>query len=36
MDAIHYEVRTEGRIINRAAYITISINLEGIKEVLGI
>ena len=36
MDAIHYKVRTEGRIVNRAAYIAIGINLEGIKEVLGI
>lgn len=36
MDAIHYKVRTEGRIINRAAYIAIGVNLEGIKEVLGI
>lgn len=36
MDAIHYKVRSEGRIINKAAYIAIGINLEGIKEVLGI
>lgn len=36
MDAIHYKVRSEGRIINKAAYIAIGINLEGVKEVLGI
>ena len=36
MDAIHYKVRSEGRIINKAAYVAIGINLEGIKEVLGI
>lgn len=36
MDPIHYKVRTEGLIVNRAAYIAIGINLEGIKEVLGI
>lgn len=36
MDAIHYKVRSEGRIINKAAYIAIGISLEGIKEVLGI
>ncbi|OYO87070.1 hypothetical protein B7359_18140 [Clostridioides difficile] len=36
IDAIHYKVRGEGRIINKAAYIAISINLEGIKEVLEI
>lgn len=36
MDAIHYKVRSEGRIINKAAYVAIGINLEGVKEVLGI
>ncbi|YBH69779.1 transposase, mutator type [Clostridioides difficile] len=36
IDAIHYKVRGEGRIINKSSYIAISINLEGIKEVLEI
>jgi transposase-like protein len=36
LDAIHYKVRSEGRVINKAAYTIIGINLEGIKEVLGI
>lgn len=36
LDAIHYKVRTEGRIVNRAAYAVIGINMEGFKEVLGI
>lgn len=36
LDAIHYKVRTEGRIVNRAAYAVIGINIEGFKEVLGI
>ena len=36
MDAIHYKVRSEGRVVNKAAYTIIGINLEGIKEVLGI
>jgi len=36
MDAIHYKVRSEGRILNKAAYTAIGVNLEGIKEVLGI
>ncbi|MGL5346816.1 MAG: IS256 family transposase [Peptostreptococcaceae bacterium] len=36
MDAIHYKVRSEGRIINKAAYIAIGVNLEGVKDVLGI
>ncbi|WP_227826845.1 transposase [Clostridioides sp. ZZV15-6383] len=33
MDAIHYKVRSEDRIIKKAAYIAIGINLEGLKEV---
>jgi transposase-like protein len=36
MDAIHYKVRSEGRILSKAAYTAIGINLEGMKEVLGI
>ncbi len=32
MDAIHYKVR----MVNKAAYIAIGVNLEGIKEVLEI
>lgn len=35
MDAIHYNVRCEGRIIKKAVYIAIGINMDGIKEVLG-
>ena len=35
MDAIHYNVRSEGRIIKKAVYIAIGINMDGIKEVLG-
>lgn len=36
MDAIHYKVKQDNRIINKAAYAVIGINLDGIKEVLGI
>lgn len=36
MDAIHYHVWHEGRIIKRAAYIAISIDMKGKKDVLGI
>jgi transposase-like protein len=36
MDAIHYKVRSEGRILKKAAYTAIGVNLEGFKEVLGI
>ena len=35
MDAIHYHVRSEGRIIKKAVYIVIGINLDGRKDVLG-
>ncbi len=35
MDAIHYHVRSEGRIIKKAVYIVIGINMEGRKDVLG-
>ena len=36
MDTIHYNVRCEGRIVKKAVYIAIGINMDGIKEVLGI
>lgn len=36
LDAIHYKVRHEGRIVNRAIYSIIGVNLEGKKDVLGI
>ena len=35
MDAIHYHVRNEGRIVKRAVYIVIGIDMEGCKDVLG-
>jgi len=33
LDAIHYKVRSEGRIVSKAAYTAIGVNLDGIKEV---
>ena len=36
MDAIHYHVRSEGQIIKKAVYIAIGINLDGLKDVLGL
>lgn len=36
MDAVHYKVRIDGRIINKAVYAAIGINLEDTKGVLGI
>ena len=35
MDAIHYNVRCEGRIEKKAVYIAIGINMDGKKDVLG-
>ena len=34
MDAIHYNVRCEGRIVKKAVYIAIGINMDGKKDVL--
>jgi len=36
LDAVHYSVRTNGKVIKRAAYIVLGINLEGKKDVIGI
>ncbi len=35
LDAIHYKVRQEGHIVNKAAYMCIGVDLEGNKDVLG-
>jgi putative transposase len=36
LDAIHFKVRQDSRIVNKAAYSVLGINLEGHKEILGI
>lgn len=36
LDAIHFKVRKENRIINKAAYSVLGINMSGQKEILGI
>jgi transposase-like protein len=36
LDAIHYKVRQEGAIVNKAAYMAIGIDMDGQKDVLGI
>ncbi|WP_208587812.1 IS256 family transposase [Gracilibacillus suaedae] len=36
LDAIHFKVRKENRIVNKAAYTVLAINMEGQKEILGI
>jgi len=36
MDAIHYKVREDGQIKNKAAYVVLGVNLDGFKDILGI
>lgn len=36
MDAIHYKIKEDGRIINRAAYVVIGVTVDGSKDILGI
>ncbi|HHZ00010.1 IS256 family transposase [Defluviitalea saccharophila] len=36
MDAIHYKIREDGHILNRAAYVVLGVNIEGNKDILGI
>jgi len=36
LDAIHFKVRKDNRIINKAAYTVLGINASGLKDVLGI
>lgn len=36
MDAIHYKVWQDGKIVNKAAYVCMGINMEGYKDILGI
>jgi transposase-like protein len=36
LDAIHYNVRQEGRVVKKAVYIAIGITLKGTKDVMGL
>jgi len=36
IDAIHYSVRTDGIVKKRAVYVVLGVNMEGLKEVLGL
>lgn len=36
LDAIHFKVRKDNRIINKAAYSVLGINMAGYKDILGI
>jgi transposase-like protein len=35
LDAIHYKVKQEGHIVNKAVYMVIGVDLDGCKDVLG-
>jgi len=34
-DAIHYKVREDGRVVSKAVYVALAINMEGRRDVLG-
>ena len=36
LDAMHFKVKHEGRVVNRAVYNVLAINTKGYKEVIGI
>jgi putative transposase len=36
MDAIHYHVRQDGQVVNKAVYVAIGIDMTGRKDVLGL
>lgn len=36
LDAIHYKVREDGQIKNKAAYVVLGVTLDGYKDILGI
>ncbi len=36
MDAIHYKVRENKHVVNKAAYVVLGVNMDGVKDVLGI
>lgn len=36
LDAIHYKIREDGKVLSKAVYTILGVNLEGRKEVLGL
>jgi len=36
LDAIRVKVRQDGRVINKAIYLALGVNLDGLKEILGL
>lgn len=35
LDAIHYKIKQEGYIVNKAVYMVIGVDMDGCKDVLG-
>ena len=35
LDAVHFHVRSEGQIVKKAVYVAIGINMDGVRDVLG-
>lgn len=35
MDAVHFHVRSEGQIVKKAVYVAIGVQMDGIRDVLG-
>lgn len=36
LDATIFKVRSEARVINKSVYLAIEINIDGLKDILGI
>lgn len=36
LDAIHYKIRGDGHVLNRAAYVVLGIDIDGNKDILGL
>ena len=36
LDAIHYKIREDGKVLSKAVYTILGVNIEGRKEVLGL
>ena len=36
LDAIHYKIREDGKVLSKAVYTILGVNLEGRKEILGL
>lgn len=36
LDAVHFKVKQENRIVTKAAYVALGINIEGMKDILGV